>query len=179
MVYGAMPIHYPPRGNSLAQQAVRAPAQVGLNPAVIDELRGKALRWALWRYGYLVHVEGDFNHRQDVASLRKTWHAMTVGAALKQGRIPSLQQKLVTWVPELTGDRALATWWHVITQSSGFDYPYDDYPAYKPGEMWTYSDKNPRVLCTALAHVYGKKDYHDHYEDVLKAAYFDAIGMQG
>ena len=67
----------------------------------------------------------------------------------------------------------------MITQTSGFDYPYGDYSAYQPGEMWTYSDKNPRQLCNALARVYGKDDYSDHYDDVVRKAYFDAIGMKG
>ncbi|MGH9847972.1 MAG: hypothetical protein ACREEM_55505, partial [Blastocatellia bacterium] len=71
------------------------------------------------------------------------------------------------------------TWRHVITQTSGFDYPYGDFPAYKPGEIWTYSDKNPRQLCNALARVYGKKDYRDNYDEVIRQAYFDAIGMRG
>ncbi len=136
-------------------------------------------RWALWCHGYLVHVEGGFNHKSEVASLRKTWHALTVGAALKQGKIPSYQQKLSVWNAELTGKDAEATWWHVITQTSGFDYPYGDFPAYQPGAIWTYTDKNPRQLCNALARVYGKKDYRDHYDEVLRQAYFDAIGMRG
>jgi hypothetical protein len=73
----------------------------------------------------------------------------------------------------------MATWRHVITQTSGFDYPYDSFPAYAPGEMWTYSDKNPRCLCDALARVYGKQDYRNSYDDVIRAAYFDTIGMRG
>ena len=64
-------------------------------------------------------------------------------------------------------------------QAAGFDYPYGNYPDYKPGEMWTYSDWNPVHLCNALANVYGKKDFSDNYQDVAKEAYFDAIGMEG
>jgi len=172
---------FPPPGEAMTNQARRQPAEVGLNEEIISALKSHASkgRWALWRDGFLVHVEGNFNQKQDVASLRKTWHALTVGAAIKQGRIPSYSEKISVWNKELTGLHAEATWWHVITQTAGFDYPYGDYPAFKPGEMWTYSDKNPRVLCNALARVYGKKDFQDHYADVVRAAYFDAIGMTG
>jgi CubicO group peptidase (beta-lactamase class C family) len=161
--------------------ATRTPAELGLDPKVTEELKNKVTegRWALWRYGYLVHVEGDFNERTEVKSLRKTWHALTVGAAIKQGKIPSYHQKVSVWNKELTGKDAEATWWHVMTQSAGFDYPYNDYSAYEPGEMWTYSDLNPVHLCNALARVYGKRGFRDNYDDVIREAYFNAIGMKG
>ncbi len=172
-------IYYPPPGEGLDKQRRIRPEDVGLSPAVIEQLKGKAARWALWRHGYLVHVEGEFNKAVHVASLRKTWHALSVGAVIKQGLIPSLDQRISVYETDLKGPHAEATWRHVITQSSGFDYPYGDYPAYKPGEMWTYSDANPLHLTNALAKVYGKKGYQDNYSDVLRAAYFDAIGMRG
>lgn len=172
--------YFPPPGQSISIQNRQTPEHVGLENKIISMLR-KATngRWALWRHGYLVHVEGDFNEVSEVKSLRKTWHALTVGAAIKQGRIPSYSQKLSAWAPELKGHHANATWWHVITQTSGFDYPYAGYPAYKPGEIWTYSDKNPKYLCTALARVFGIEDYQAGYEDVLRQSFFDVIGMRG
>lgn len=172
-------LHFPTPGQGMDGQRQRTVDEAGLNPKVIADLHGQATRWALWRDGNLLHVDGDLTALGEVASLRKTWHAMAVGAALQQGRIPSLDQKLRVWNPELQGKDADATWRHVLTQSTGFDYPYGDQPAYKPGEMWTYSDRNLVHLCNALAHVYGKRDYTDHYRDVLAQAYFDAIGMRG
>ncbi|MBI2931917.1 MAG: PKD domain-containing protein [Planctomycetes bacterium] len=171
--------YFPPAGEGLSNQDQRSPAAIGLNPAVIEQLAGQSSRWALWRHGYLVHVEGDFNAVQEVKSLRKTWHALTVGAAIKQGKIPSYNQPISVWETNLTGKDADATWWHVITQSSGFDYPYDTYPDYDPGVMWTYSDKNPKRLCNALAKAYGTTGFEDDYADVIREAYFDAIGMRG
>ncbi|MBN1674689.1 MAG: beta-lactamase family protein [Kiritimatiellae bacterium] len=184
-------IYFPPPGDGLANQAQRAAAEVGLDPDLPARLGAyvqahpipnptKGIRWALWRHGYLVHVDGAFNRTCDVASLRKTWHALAVGAAIGQGRIPSLDQKLSVWQTELKGNKAAATWRHVITQSAGFDYPHPDFPAIgdpRPGTVWTYSDWNLVHVCHALAKVYGKKDFHDEYADVLKQAYFDAIGM--
>jgi hypothetical protein len=174
-------VYFPPPGESIQNQNRKLPQEVGMRPDVIARIKAKmgAGRWALWRHGYLIHVEGDFNMNMEVKSLRKTWHALTVGAAIWQERIPSLHQRISVWCPELTGKDAKATWWHVITQTSGFDYPYGDHPAYEPGQMWTYSDKNPRYLCNALARVYGKGGYDDSYEDVIRQAYFDAIGMRG
>jgi len=174
-------IYFPPPGQTMDKQDQRKPAEVGLTSGVIARLQAelRSRRWALWRHGYLVHVEGDFNKQTEVKSLRKTWHALTVGAAIQQGRIPSIHQKIGVWCKELTGRHAEATWWHVMTQTSGFDYPCGQHRAYAPGEMWTYSDKNPRHLCNALARVYGKRDYRDHYHEVVGRAYFDAIGMRG
>ena len=184
--------YYPPPGNQLSHQDRRHPEEVGINPAVnvqINEFfqsnpyisNNKLFepRWALWRHGYLIHVEGDFYEKNDVASLRKTWHAMTVGAAIQQGKIKDIHQKISDFLPELTGFDAEASWEDVMTQSAGFDYPYDTFPDYKPGEMWTYSDLNPVHLCNALARVYGKKSFYDAYDEVIRQAYFDAIGMKG
>jgi len=195
---GPTHFYFPAAGKSIENQDLRSPQQVGLAADFIHKVNQYILknpyarkkvesarrtagkpRWALWRHGYLVHIEGNFHKTVDVASLRKTWHAMIVGAAIKQGKIPSLHQRISKYLPELKGNDAEATWWHVITQSAGFDYPYGDYPDYKPGQMWTYSDWNLVHLCSALARVYGKKDFYDRYEDVAGQAYFDAIDMEG
>jgi hypothetical protein len=172
-------LNFPPAGEPVEVQQRVTPAGAGLDPAVIAALDGRAKRWALWRDGRLVHVSGDFNETSNVASHRKTWHALTVGAAIQQGKIPSLDQPLSIWNPELKGNDAKATWRHVITQSAGFDYPYGEYPDFLPGQMWTYSDHNPVQLTMALARVYGRKDYHDQYELVVKQTFFDAIGLRG
>jgi CubicO group peptidase (beta-lactamase class C family) len=178
---GTPSYYFPPPGQSIVNQNRLLPEEVGMRPEFVarikDRMQGN--RWALWRHGYLIHVEGDFNRNTEVASLRKTWHALTVGAAIGQDKIPSVHEKIHIWRKELTGKDAKATWWHVITQTSGFDYPYGEFPAYEPGQIWTYSDKNPRHLCTALARVYGKRDYADGYDDVVRQAYFDAIDLRG
>ncbi|MBN1401463.1 MAG: serine hydrolase [Anaerolineae bacterium] len=180
--------YYPPPGAGIANQAQRDPTAVGLDPTLIERLtafmaahplEGWAQRWALWRHGYLVHVAGDFHQTIDVYSLRKTWHALIVGAALQQGRLATLDEPISAWQTELTGLHAQATWRHVLTQSAGLDYPYGDYPAYAPGEMWTYSDLNLVQLCHALAKIYGRHDFWDDYAQVARAAYFDAIGLEG
>jgi hypothetical protein len=176
--------YFPAPGESLTQQNQQSPAAVGLNAQIINDLSGKASRWALWRHGYLVHVSGDFNQTTDVKSLRKTWHAMTVGAAIEQGKIADFKtQKVSAYLPSLTGNDANATWWHVLTQSTGFDYPGCGISTdYLPGQMWTYSDLNLKNLTEALYVAWGSPGggYGSiNYQTLLKEAYFDAIGMQG
>ncbi len=170
---------YPTAQQGMAAWQRRSPTEAGLDPVVLRQLEDRADRWALWRDGYLVHASGEFERKQDVASLRKTWHAMTVGAALSQGKIQSLDEPIHRFHADLAGEDAKITWRHLITQSSALDYPYGDWPDYAPGRMWTYSDKNPVRLCGALAKLYGRRDYHDNYDAVLKQAYFDAIGLAG
>lgn len=173
-------MHFPPPGESLAGQDPRAPAEVGLDPDIVAALDGIGQRWALWRHGHLVHVEGDFNATDEVKSLVKVWFAMTVGAGLQQGKIPSTNQRLSVWQTNLTGNDALATWWHAMTQSTGFDYPgCGDGNDYLPGQMWTYSDLNMHELNHALARAFGRTGYDDQYELVWRQAFFDAIGMTG
>jgi len=183
-----MKYHFPAPGQSIDLHQPQDPPALGLKPDFIPQIKAFVQanlnerypsRWAVWRHGYLAHVEGDFNTPVDVASLRKTWHALIVGAAIKEGKIPSLNQKISAWLPELSGPHAEATWRHVITQSAGFDYPYGDYPAFQPGQMWTYSDWNLVHLCNALARVYGKRDFYDDYAEIARTAYFEALGMQG
>jgi len=184
--------YYPPPGNHISHHDRHQPEEVGLNPEMIDQInefiqsnpyvrneRSFEPRWAIWRHGHLIHIEGDFYKKDDVASLRKTWHAMTVGAAVQQGKLKDIHQKISDVLPELKGSDTEATWEHVITQSAGFDYPYDTFPDYKPGEMWTYSDFNLVHLCNALARIYGKKNFYDGYDEVAREAYFDDIGMKG
>ncbi len=103
--------YFPPSGQSIANQNIRRPKEVGMRSEIIARInaRMRGNRWALWRHGYLVHVEGDFNKNTEVTSLRKTWHALTVGAAIGQGKIPSVHQKINVWCKELTGKDAHVT----------------------------------------------------------------------
>jgi len=102
----AQQLYFPLPGEGIDAQSRSTPAQAGFEPAVIAALEDVAPRWALWRYGRLIHVKGDSNQTSDVASNRKTWHALTVGAAIQQGKIPSIQQKISVWNKELTGKHA-------------------------------------------------------------------------
>ncbi len=78
--------YYPLPGNSLINHSRRAPHVVGLDGGVADEInaflqtnpyrrgsRPHASRWALWRHGYLVHVEGDFLKKRESPYGFMTW----------------------------------------------------------------------------------------------------------
>ena len=182
-------IYFPGPGSGIECQSQLPASALGVSDRLVARIASFASanqddrvvaqpRWAIWRWGHLLHYEGDFEAPIDVASNRKTWHAMIVGAALQQGRIESLDQPLSEWLPALRGRHRRATWQHVLTQSSGFDYPHGEHPAYDPGVIWTYSDWNLVHLCNALAKVYGRADFFDRYELVARQALFDAIGMR-
>lgn len=172
--------HFPPPGETLGLQGQREPLEVGLDPALLPLLASETGRYALWRHGHLVAVDGDFFQRAQVASLRKTWHAFSVGGALAKGRIPSLDQPLSALVPGWSGHDALATWRHVLTQSSSFVHPgCGDPNDYLPGEIFTYSDSNVLAVNRGLAAAFGKSNYKDHYEDVLEETLFGPLGLRG
>ena len=61
--------YFPPAGSGLELQKPIGASDAGLKSAVTDELAeyfaacptpGSEQRWALWREGRLVHLEGDF-----------------------------------------------------------------------------------------------------------------------
>ena len=168
-------VYFPPAGQELDNQRQRPAGRVGIDRALIDVLDGLIDgRWALWRHGHLVHVNGSFTDRTMVRSVRKTFHAATVGAALHQGRIASLDEPLRRWIPELSGNNAEATWRHVLTQTTAFDEPQ-----LKPGTLWAYSDANAHALCLALARVWGLADYRQDYERVLQKSFMNGMGATG
>ena len=113
-------IYFPPAGRSMKNQDRRKPKEVGFDTAVVDRInafvaenpytrRKVTPRWALWRHGRLVHLQGDFKKTVDVASRRKKRHAQIVGAAIKQKLISSHHQPIRPWLPEIKGNDARAT----------------------------------------------------------------------
>jgi hypothetical protein len=168
--------YFPPSGESIANQSQKTAPQVDLDGDIVANLNAVITtgRWALWRHGYLVHVEDDFNQTSEIKSLRKLFHAVTAGVAAYRGLIPSLSQPISVWNPELTGLDASATWRHVLTQTSAFDEP-----VLAPGSLWAYSDANPFQLNRALARVWGRTDYTDNYDLVISDALLDPIDAQG
>lgn len=121
---------YPKAGHHIELWERTVPGAVGFSANVIAEVDacvkanpdgGKRVspRWALWRNGYLIHAEGEFHDPIDVKSLRKTWHAMILGASIQSGRIDDYDQLISEWQTELVGNHRLASWRHIITQSAG------------------------------------------------------------
>ena len=172
-------VYFPPPGELIGVQDQRIPQEVGLDQNIVTTLQGtiRQGRWALWRDGYLVHVEGSFDAEREIASARKTIHAATVGALIQRGTIPSVDQPISVWNFELTGCDANATWRHVMTQTTAFDEG-----TLCPGDLWAYSDANPPQLNRALARAWRNTtstDYTVNYDEVIGGALLDPIGAQG
>lgn len=120
-------------------------------------------RWALFRWGRLIHVQGNFNEVvPDLKSARKTIHGMNIGALMQLGAIKTSSGGLCdngastanqdgclnrnvwsTWGSQLgiTVPDQTATLRHVLTQTSTFADS-----GKTPGQEWHYSDCNPPVL---------------------------------
>ncbi|NNJ96112.1 MAG: serine hydrolase [Gammaproteobacteria bacterium] len=173
---GSNGVYYPPEGETISYQSIKQPAEVGLSTTTVSALQSVITggRWALWRHGYLVHIEGDFNSNTDVDAVSTGIHAATVGVAVERSLILSLDEKLSVWNSELTGIDADVTWRHVLSQTSALDDS-----AALPGTAWAYSDANAYQLNKALSRIWGRIDLTDNYDAVLADALFDPIGAQG
>lgn len=167
-------VAFPPPGESPGVQPRKTPEQAGFRPEVLEALQQAIVggRWALWRHGHLIHVEGAFDRTTEIKSAAKTFHAALVGAALEQGRIGSVDDDVAPFAPALVG-RGI-TWRHLLTQTSGL---HD--PELAPGTRFVYHEKNPTVLCHALARVWGRASYRDSYADVIGSALLDRIDARG
>jgi CubicO group peptidase (beta-lactamase class C family) len=166
----AQKVFFPLPGQGLDKQSRKTTAEVGLNPVIAKQLNEVAPICALWKDGHLVHVNGDWNRTRGVASLRKTIHAVITGAALNQGRIKSLQLKIGDYL-SLPGNDADATIAQVLSRTSSIGVPEG------PGETWDYRDREVIANIALNCKVYGKTT--ETYDDVLRTAFADAIGMQG
>ncbi|MBF0432011.1 MAG: DNRLRE domain-containing protein [Fibrobacteria bacterium] len=166
--------YFPPKGESVSNQSQdKSPADLGLK-AGITSISGPSM-YAIWRHGHLVKLKGDFNTTWEIKSARKTIHAALVGTAILKGKIPGIDQKMSEWNTDLTGNDKDATWKHVMTQTTTFDYDTK-----KPGDEWCYSDANPLQLCRALTKAWGEGDLSaNNYATVCKNSFFDDIGMEG
>jgi hypothetical protein len=95
--------------------------------------------------------------RADVASASKPWYTHFLLKALEDGRIPSLDERLVRWEPRLEAinrqlghkDRAI-TWRHVANQTSCYGV------AEAPGTAYDYNDWQMALFSdTLFLKVYG------------------------
>lgn len=162
---------------------MRTPAQVGLSPAVVSKLQStiRGGRWALWRHGYLVHVQGSFNSTTEVKSLRKTFHSATIGALIQQGKIASVDRPLTDWNAGVSGGpgncHLQATLRHVMSQTSTFDES-----GMCPEDLWAYSDANPPRVNRVAARAWrgtNSTDYNTNYAEVIGGALLGRIGATG
>ncbi len=134
------------------------PAEVGLDAAALrdysDYVGG---RGCVVRHGKLVYSWGDITRAEDVASAVKPFFSFFLFKALEDGRIPSLDEKVVRWEPRLAdlnptlANKDIAiTWRHMANQISCYGL------AERPGTAFCYNDWQMALFADLLFNrVYG------------------------
>ncbi len=151
--------------------------------------------------GYIVH-EKSFRdkvpEKSELFSITKSITSTVIGAAIQDGKIHSVDDKVISYLPELSvgnqfsGANDLSIR-HLLTMTSGF--PWDERNLHlldhrllnidrifsfenpqsvaKAGEKFNYDDANPHLLSLILERVTGLKE-----ADYAKQVLFDAIGIR-
>ncbi|RMG39269.1 MAG: hypothetical protein D6725_05465, partial [Planctomycetota bacterium] len=116
----------PPRVFPGKQWDRKRPAEVGLDASQLERFsRFVGGRGCVVRYGYLVYSWGDIGRRADIASAAKPFYTHFLFKALEDGRIESLDERVVRWEPRLAKINAALgfkdariSWRHLATQTS-------------------------------------------------------------
>ncbi len=125
-----------------AHWATMSPSEAGLDESVLDRLRDYMQgRGCIVRHGRLVYTWGDYQERGDVASAVKPWYSFFLFKAIEDGRLPSLDAKVSTYVPCLESlnpelgfkDRDMC-FRHLATQTSCYGVRET------PGTAFDYND---------------------------------------
>lgn len=129
--------------------------------------------------GRIVYEWGDTAACNDAASSTKPFYTYLAFKAVETGRLASLDDRAMDWLPELGGlnadlgykDRAI-TFHHLLNQTSGYGLKE------KPGEAFAYNDFNTGLLSWLLFHgVYGVEPGRD--DEVLTGELLgEAIGFE-
>ncbi len=134
------------------------PSEVGLDEAKLkaysDSIGG---RGCVVRAGQLVYTWGDATRPGDVASAVKPWFTHFLLRAIEDGRIPSLDQRVLEWEPKLAtlntnlGSKdANITWRHLANQTSCYGLTE------RPGTAFCYNDWQMALFVDLLfGKVYG------------------------
>lgn len=126
------------------------------------------------RVAFQYHRDGNPAALRDVQSVAKSALSAAVGAALQQGRIPSLDQPVVDVMPELRSLNADPrsqdiTWRHLLTMTAGFQVndptgtaragrlqeSWARPMASAPGQVFAYDNAVVRILTEVLAKAVG------------------------
>jgi len=157
----------------------RRPAEVGL---AVDQLKEFSQyvggRGCVVRHGYLVYSWGDIGRRADVASACKPFYSHLLFKALEDGKIASLDEKVVRWEPrlntinkELASKDAGITWRHFANQTSCYQL------AETPGTAFAYNDWQMAFWDTLFLKVYGAT-YDNVDKQVFRRLLMDRLQCQ-
>lgn len=136
-------------------------------------------RGCVTRHGRLAFTWGDATRAGDVASAAKPVYVHALLKALETGRLPSLDQAVATWVPELAAlnadldhkDRAI-TWRHLATQTSCYGVRET------PGTAFCYNDQQMALFWDALFLRVYATSYQDVDAAVLRPLLAEPLGCE-
>jgi len=163
----------PPDVWPLPQWSRAAPADLGMDPAKLQQVRQYALTGGgsgyITRAGRLVMAWGDPRRRYDLKSSTKSIGVTALGLALLDKKV-KLDDRAVKYHPTLavpprenknTGWIEQITLQHLATQTAGFEKPggYGKL-LFPPGQKWHYSDAGPNWLAECLTLIY-RRDLND------------------
>lgn len=148
----------------------KSPADAGLKESKLDafqELVGG--RGCVVRNGYLVYTWGDHDRRGDVASAAKPVYSYFLFKAVEEGRVESLDEKVVVYEPRLAElnpdlgypDKSI-TWRHLANQISCYGVTE------RPGTAFDYSDWQMALFWDLLFKKVYQADYETVDEEVLR-----------
>lgn len=152
-------------------------AEAGLDPERLATF-SKAIggNGAVVRHGAVAYTWGLPDKPLDIASASKAVYSFLVFRAVEEGRIPSLDQPVVEWMPELGRINAALhhkdsriTWRHLITQTSCYGV------AEEPGTAFDYNDFQTGLLWILLFEKLYKTPGQGGIE-TLKHELFDTLG---
>lgn len=128
------------------------PAEAGFDGAILQSLTDRiGGSGCIVHEGRMIHAWGNYTARGDIASAMKPLIGHFTLKAVEEGLIPSLDQPVADWVPELESlnpdlgykDRKI-TFRHLLDQTSGYAL------AEPPGEAFAYNDLSSGLLLWTL-----------------------------
>ena len=130
----------------------KAPEQAGFSAEKLAEFSAQVGGdGCLVHGGEMIHAWGEIDQRRNVASSIKPIYAFLTYKAIEAGRLGSLDDPVVNWVPELDDLNAGAeykdreiTFRHLLEQTSGYGLEEE------PGEAYAYNDYATGLLVWAL-----------------------------
>jgi CubicO group peptidase (beta-lactamase class C family) len=160
--------------------AEKTPDYVGLDAAKLAEFsKFVGGRGCVVRHGYLVHSWGDVSRRADVASACKPLYSHLLFKAVEDGRIESLNEKVVRWEPRLQRineqldfkDTKIA-WRHFANQTSCYQL------IESPGAAFDYNDWQMALFWDTLFVKAYNTSYDKIDEQLFHPLLTDRLGCQ-
>ena len=160
--------------------ATKTPHEVGLSETSLAEMsRYVGGFGCVVRHGYLVHGWGAVDLRKDVASCCKPWFTHFLFKALEQGKIASVDERILPLEPRLESlnaelghkDRAIS-WRHLANQISCYGVRE------RPGEAYDYSDFNMALFFDTLFYTVYHSTPEKTTADVLEPMLTNVLGCQ-